>query len=120
MEVIVLIATMLMSSAAQSERDIIRGDLADTQVEVIMNQQETDQLHKYIVQVDREVGDINKELDELEATLLSIAGAHASLGANNEMEHAELTQMINTLNDRIESLRAKADYLDNKIGVLHP
>lgn len=109
MEILALI-TILIAGVAQSERDEMRADIQDTEAQVEI-------VAEYI---NKEITDISRDISFLQGTLLELSGSHASQGAADVVRYEKLNQQINNLHDRLDSLKGKTDYLDNKIGVLHP
>jgi predicted nucleic acid-binding Zn-ribbon protein len=103
MEIVVVFISMLLAAGAQAERDQIRYDIMNAEVRIAT-----------------EISDISQEIEWLEETLWGLSGSHASQAAVDEVRHEKLTQQINNLHDRLDSLKGRTDYLDDKIGILHP
>jgi len=60
------------------------------------------------------------QIEDLSDQLLKLQSSHASVSARDKVNHDNQEELIQNLQRQIDNLKAKADYLDNKIGVLHP
>lgn len=104
--VIAIVTVMALGDGIETNKQAIEGHKVETKIE--------------IKELRAEQKDLWIEIDELQSRLDKLAASHAAVSARDKVNVEANDQKIKNLQQQLNTMKKKDEYLDKKIQTLHP